>query len=446
MNIITRFAPSPTGLLHIGNIRTAVVNYLYAKKMNGQFMLRMDDTDLERSKDEYKNQILQDLEWLGLKWDIFAAQSERIGRYQEVRQHLIDIGRLYPCYESETELEVKRKMMLLNKKAPIYDRAALKLSALQIKEYEDKGIKPHYRFKLNDEKILLNDMVKGNLQFEARNLSDPVVIRADGSMTYMLCSVIDDIDYNITHIIRGEDHVTNSALQIQMFEALGKQSPVFGHLALITAKEKISKRIGGFDVDNMRKMGIEPMAISSMVAKMGTSDPIEIRQELKELVEEFDINKYSKSPTNYDANDLVNLNDKCLHHMPYNIACQRLKSENIDVISEEFWEAAKGNIGKLSDILVWYNICYKKITPTISEHDQEYLALALKKLPITDFNFQTWKEWTDAIAKETSRRGKAMFMPLRKALTGMEHGPEIRILLPFIARNTVIKRFQGEEC
>lgn len=441
--IKTRFAPSPTGYLHIGNVRTALVNYLFTRKNGGQFVLRMDDTDTARSKDEYAEQIKQDLTWLGMKWDDFKKQSERNERYNQVKESLLNIGRLYECFETPEELEIKRKMQLSRGKPPIYDRAALKLTKEEKDKFLSEGRKPHYRFKMFPNDIIWQDMVKGEIKFSGENLGDPIVIREDNSMTYILCSVIDDIDFAITHIIRGEDHVTNTAVQIQMFEAMGAKHPVFGHTALIKSKDQeISKRLGGFDIKSLKEKGVEPMAISSMFSKIGTSDPIEPFINMENLIQSFDITKFGKAPANYDESELTELNRKLVSLLGFNDVASRLAKANINC-DKQFWDGIKGNLEKVDDIKQWWDICNNAIKPLID--DLAVLNAAKETFPAgEDWNLDTWQKWTKQIGEKTGLKGKALFMPLRKALTGLEHGPEIKYLLPVIGKDRGLKRLNGE--
>jgi len=439
MTVITRFAPSPTGLLHIGNIRTALINWLFTRKMGGKFILRMDDTDLARSKEEYAEGIKRDLTWMHMNWDDYKRQSDRYRRYEEVKQALIASGRLYPCYETPEELELKRKLLLKQGLPPIYDRAALKMTK---EEAEKTGRKPHYRFLLQDSPIIWQDMIKGEIRFEGKNISDPVVIREDGSMTYILCSVIDDIDFNITHIVRGEDHVTNTAIHIQMFEALGGNIPSFAHLALIQSKgAEISKRVGGFDIKNLRENHIEAMVISSMLAKLGSSDSIEVKYDMQELINEFDIKKFSCSPANYDLDELLSLNHKYIANLDYIQAKQRLQEENLSPVPEDFWLLIRGNINKINEIEEWWNICKSPITPAASDHST--IKLALDHLPAGEIDDTSWDSWINNIKKHSNVKGKALFMPLRLALTGKNHGPELKYLLKFIGKDEITRRLKA---
>lgn len=443
MSIITRFAPSPTGLLHVGNARTALINFLLTKKLGGQFLLRIDDTDIIRSTKESEDAIKKDLNWLKINWDNFARQSERFARYDELKDYLIKKGRIYACYESPEELEIKRKMQLSRGKPPIYDRGSLNLTIAKIKEYEDEGKKPHYRFLLQNDTISWDDLVRGEIKFEAQNLSDPIVIREDGSLTYMLCSVIDDIDFNISHIVRGEDHITNTAIQIQMFEALGAIPPKLAHLALITAKNaEISKRIGGFDITSLRGGGIEAMAINSFFAKLGSADNMEPYSDMEQLIENFDITKFSKSPANYDRNDLARMNHKIIQLYSFASIQSRLEELNVKNITQSFWDTVKPNINNILELKQWWDICNNPITPIIE--DQDLLNEAINLLPKGKWDNNTWIMWTNEIKAQTSKAGKNLFMPIRKALTGQEHGPELKNLLPLIGREKVISRLKGD--
>jgi len=441
MSIITRFAPSPTGLLHVGNVRTALVNYLFSRHHGGKFMLRMDDTDLVRSTAEYAAHIEEDLHWLGLKWDVFARQSDRLPRYEAIKQELVKQGRLYPCYESQEELTIKRKMQVSRGQPPLYDRAALKLTAEQLHKFEQEDRKPHYRFMLKDEEIRWNDLIRGDTVFQGRHLSDPILIREDGTMTYILTSVVDDMDFDISHIIRGEDHVSNTAIQVQIFHAIGSKLPEFAHLALIKTKEaEISKRTGGFDIRGLRANGIEPMAISSLLTKIGTSEAPEIRFSLEDLIKEFDLGKFGRSPANYDEAELTRLNHKYVSQLSFADITPYLQAMGI-TIDENFWLSVRPNIERLSDLREWWDICVKPLTPPAEE--KEFLGTCRQMLPAEPWNESTWSQWTAAIKDATGRSGKQLFMPLRLALTGKEHGPELKQLLPLIGYDKVMARLKG---
>lgn len=440
--VTTRFAPSPTGYLHVGNARTALVCWLYAKSQGGTFILRVDDTDLERSKKEYDEAIQEDLKWLGLEWDALYRQTDRIEKYEAAKRQLIESGRLYPCYESQEELEVKRKTQLNRGLPPIYDRAALKLTDADKQAFEDKNIAPHWRFKLEDKPIHWQDLVRGDTHFEGKHLSDPVLIRACGTPTYMLPSAVDDIDMQVTHVVRGEDHVSNTAIQVQLFEALGAQPPSFAHLALIKSKEaEISKRTGGFDIASLREQGIEPMAINSLFSRIGTSDPIEAIDSLDVLTEQFDISKFGRAPAHYDQEELERLNAKLLHAMPYSAAKSKLEGLGLKEMDEAFWNSIRGNINHIGEAKDWWDICKKPLEPVVE--DAEFNAQASKLLPDGDWDEESWGVWVNAIKETTGRKGKNLFMPLRKALTASETGPELKQLFPLIGREKVLERLKG---
>lgn len=441
--IKTRFAPSPTGYLHVGNARTAIINYLYTKKYNGHFMLRIDDTDLERSQKIYEDQILKDLEWLGIKWDSFARQSDRLEYYEKAKNFLLSTGRIYECFETPEEIEMKRKIQLSRGLPPIYDRAGLKLSKEEKESLKNKGLKPHYRFLLEDKKIEWEDQVKGLVSFSGDKLSDPILIREDGSMTYILTSIVDDIDFKITDIIRGEDHVTNTAIQIQLFEAMKSPVPKFSHLSLINHREgKISKRKGGFEIKSLKEDFIEPMTICSFFARLGTSDSVKAYININQLIDEFNITKFGKSQTSFSENEIATLNHKIIQQLELKDIKLQILTLGLTNIDEKFWLTIRPNIEKISDLKDWWKICTQPITPIIE--DSSYLEVAIKLLPTGEWNDKTWEEWTIAIKKQTDRQGKSLFMPLRKALTSQEHGPELKYLLPLIGKEKAQKRLKGE--
>jgi glutamyl-tRNA synthetase len=439
--IITRFAPSPTGFLHVGNSRTALINWLYARKNHGKFILRIDDTDLTRSTEEYKNAITRDLKWLGLEWDESFNQNSRLDYYKKAKKILLESGRLYACYETQEELAIKRKLQLSRGLPPIYDRASLKLTKEQIDNYEQSGRKAHYRFLIQDSEIRWQDMVKGVISYQGSNLSDPIIIRADGTMTYMLCSTIDDIDYEISHIIRGEDHVSNTAIQIQMFEAFGAEIPLFGHLSLVKTKDdKISKREGGFEISALRdKENLEAMAINSFFSKIGSTNPVAPSYNMQDLINIFDISAYSKSPTTYLPEELELLNHKLIIHLEYKDVKEQFILMGLKQIDENFWLAVRPNLQKLSDIKDWWEI-YKN-PKRVEIEDHKLLAIAAKNLPEI-INQDTWGNWTKLISAESGKKGKDLFTPLRLALTGMDHGPELKNLLPLLTREEIINRLK----
>lgn len=435
-SIKVRFAPSPTGYMHIGNTRTAIFNWLLAKKSGGHFMLRIDDTDGERSKPEYEAAIRESLRWLGLDWDSEAKQSERFERYSEVTAKLIADGRVYPCYETAEELDMMRKKLMTKGLPPIYDRSALKLTEEQIAAYKAEGRKPHYRFKLNDGDIVWQDMVRGECRYNAKNLSDPVIIRADGSYLYHLPSVIDDCDFGITHIVRGEDHVTNTAAQIQMFEAIGGKVPTFAHLPLLTGQEgKLSKRLGSIGVLDLRSRGIEAMAISSYLAKLGTSEGVEPFYDLISLAQTLDFNKIGRAQPKFSEEDLERFNTHLVRSMPYKYIADRVNVE------ERFWDVVRGNLNVVSDCQQWIDICCKEVEPIIE--NENLLEKASELLPPEPWNDDTFNKWANDIKSATGLKGKDLFHPLRKAITAQDNGPELKILLPLIGYDRVYKRLKG---
>lgn len=443
--MLTRFAPSPTGLLHVGNVRTALVNYLMTRKAGGQFLLRIDDTDLERSKPEYVDAIKQDMEWMGMHWDRIEHQSARFERYKQAKEELLAKGRLYACYETPDELAVKRKMLLSRGLPPIYDRSGLKLTEEKKKQYESEGRTPHFRFLLEDKPIEWDDAVRGATHFEGQHLSDPIIIRADGSMTYMLCTVIDDIDFGVTHVVRGEDHVSNTAMHVQMFEALSASaSPNFAHLALLKGSDtEISKRSGGFDIRELREEHcLESIAIASYLATIGTSNPIQPFPSMDALIEQFDIGHFGRSPAIYSQEELLHLNHKLLAHLSYDDVKHHLETIGMTKADETFWLSVRPNVNTLSDVKPWWDVCKNPLTPVID--DAQFLAKASELLPDGEWDDSTWKTWTSAVKDATGANGKSLFMPLRKALTGQEAGPELKHLLPLIGRERALKRLNGE--
>lgn len=401
-------------------------------------MLRIDDTDAQRSKKEYENAIRDALIWLGLEWSEEARQSARVERYNEVTEKLKADGRIYACYETPEELEFMRKRLLNKGLPPIYDRQALNLTREQIAKYEAEGRRPHYRFKLLDGDIVWHDLVRGECRYSEKNLSDPVVIREDGSFLYHLPSVIDDADFGITHIVRGEDHVTNTAAQIQMFEAVGGKIPAFAHLPLLTGKEgKLSKRLGSLGVRELRADGVEPMAISSFLAKLGTSDPVEPFYSLKDLAATLDFAKIGRAQPKFDEEELKHFNTRLIHAMPYAMVKERFS------VTEEFWNAVRGNLDKLSDIKMWSDICFAELSPVME--DAELTNMAAEVLPAEPWNEETFGAWLNEVKTQSGKKGRELFHPLRKALTALENGPELKILLPFIGRERAYKRLKGEK-
>lgn len=440
MTVKVRFAPSPTGKLHVGNIRAALVNWLFARQQGGSFLLRIDNTDVERSTMENEDAIKADLQWLGLDWDETFRQSERFERYNEVVARLKDAGRLYPCYETADELDMKRKIQMGRGMPPVYDRAALNLTEEEKAAYEAEGRRPHWRFKLNvPARIEWTDLIRGDVSIDLEALSDPILIREDGSFLYTLPSVVDDTDFGITHIVRGEDHVTNSAVQVQIFEAVGGKAPEMAHFALMTGKsgEGLSKRHGAMSIEEYREQaGLEAMSIISLLARVGTSEPVEAFIDRSPLIDGFDFGKFSRSTAKLDPADLEMLNAKILHMTPFDVV-----KDQLDGVTEAFWAAVQPNLNKLADVKDWQAIIDGPVTPVIE--DPEHIARVRALLPEGEITGDTWGEWTGAIKAELGVKGRALFMPLRQALTGQNHGPDMSVLLPLIGRERVLQRLDA---
>lgn len=443
MSVIVRVAPSPTGRLHIGNIRAALVNWLFARREGGQFMLRLDDTDTERSTQEYADGIVEDLDWLGITHDFTAKQSDRFAEYDAAVEKLKAADLLYPCYETPDELDMKRKRQRLRGLPPVYDRSALELTADEIAKLEAEGRTPHWRFKLSGNTIKWDDVIRGESSVETQSLSDPILIRGDGTYLYTLPSVVDDIDFKVSHVIRGEDHVTNSGAQIEIFEALGGPVPQMGHFPFLVGADGkgLSKRLGSLSVKQLREDGYEPMALNSMLSKIGTSDAVEPRHSLEALVTECELSKISRSPAKFDEVELKNLNARLLHEMPFAEVEARLARRDLKV-SELLWETVRENLGSLEDITEWIKVVEGPVAPIIE--DPEFIAKVLELLPAGEPTQETWGTWAAAIKEATGAKGKALFMPLRKALTGMDHGPSMQNLLVLIGETRARARLNGE--
>jgi len=437
-----RFAPSPTGRLHLGNARTALVNWLFARKSGGRFLLRLDDTDRERSREEFAAAIETDLRWLGLDWDEYERQSARLDRYATAAERLKSAGLLYPCFETAEELDLKRKLVQQRGQPWIYDRAALALDPAEIARRIAAGEAPHWRFKLEHRAVAWDDLVRGRTELHGGHLSDPVLIRADGMPLYTFTSVVDDVELGVSHVIRGEDHVTNTAFQIQIFEALGHERPEFAHLSLITGKggEALSKRMDSLSLALLRESGVEPMAVNSLLAKLGTSDAVEPRLDLAAVVAEFDLKKFGRAQPHLDPAELGALNAKLLHQTPFEAVAARLPKG----ATRAFWEAVRPNLERVADAAYWWRVCGGEIAPMLAPADAEFLVKAAELLPPEPFDATTWKSWTDRVAAATGRKGRALFHPVRLALTAREQGPELRALLPLIGRERALDRLQGK--
>lgn len=443
MTVSVRFAPSPTGLLHVGNARMVLINWLFAANQNGKFILRLDDTDLARSKPEFADAIERYLLWLGLKWDEKFCQSDRLVQYDAAFDALQSQGRLYACYETPDELDFKRKRQLSRGRPPVYDRSGLDLSDDERQKFKAEGRKPHWRFKLEHEEIAWKDLVRGDVHFQGENLSDPVLRREDGSWLYMLPSVVDDIDMGVSHVIRGEDHVANTAVQIQFFKALGAEPSAFAHLPLLTdiSGKGLSKRSGSITLESMRENGIEAMALNNFLGQLGSGENETIHGTLDALAQEFDIAQYGRGTPKFDQHRLETLNARVLHEMLYSQVQDRLAAMSLPHADEVFWLAVRANLEKLEEIKTWYGVCFEDLKTPVD--DAAFIESARSLLPEAPWDETTWKTWTAALGKETERKGKNLFLPLRRTLTGHDHGPELKVLLPIMGRTRVLERLQS---
>lgn len=444
MSVIVRFAPSPTGRLHVGNVRTALLNYLFVQEQGGQFILRIDDTDLERSTEEFENGIREDLSWLGMNWDSTFSQSHKFDDYDAAASKLREAGLLYACYETSEELDKQRKLQRVAGKPPIYNRAALDLTDAQKEEYRREGRLPHWRFKLSGKAVKWTDLVRGEQSIDTSSLSDPVLIRGDGSYLYTLPSVVDDIDAKITHVIRGEDHVTNSGAQIEIFRALSDHLPNFAHTPLLVGKDGkgLSKRLGSLSIQQLSQDGLEPMAICSLLGKIGTSDPVEIRDDMKTLASEFSFDKVSRAPARFDEDELSMLNAKLLNDMPYAKVEDRLEELGVQG-GEDFWNLIRTNIATFSESAGWSVMAFAPMAGQIEPEDAEFCVLAADALP-DSLDADTWSSWTSYLKETTGRKGKSLFMPLRMALTGRARGPEMGKMLLVLGAEKAKARLKGQ--
>ena len=434
MTVVTRFAPSPTGRLHVGNIRTALHNALFARKHGGRFLLRIDDTDLERSREEYVEAIVDDLNWLGINPDAMVRQSERFALYEREFERLKAAGRVYACYETPEELEVRRKVLLGRGLPPVYER---KPEGSPVPE----GVAPHWRFKLeHDNAIEWDDLIRGHQKFDPKLISDPVIRRADGSWLYLLPSVIDDIDLEITNIVRGEDHVSNSAVQLQMFGALGAEPPKLAHEALLVAAEgKLSKRLGSYGAEHLREEGVEPMALLSLLARIGTSEPVEAVASLADLAGTFDFSHFGRAPAHFDPHDVELLNAKLLHHLDHADVADRLPAG----VGESEWLVLRGNLGRIADATDWVPVISGEIDPAeVVPDDKPLIKEAALFAEAIDWSEDPWHALTDQLKASTGRKGRALFRPLRLAITGRESGPEMAPLVKLIGKNRTVQRLQ----
>ncbi len=439
-----RFAPSPTGRLHVGNIRTALFNWLFVRRHGGRFVLRLDDTDRERSTEAFAEGIFADLKWLGLTWDGLERQSARSTSYDAARDRLIAAGRLYPCYETREELELRARLARAQHRPPVYDRAALRLSDADRARLEAEGRRPHWRFRLDPEQTAWADLVHGACHLDPASQSDPILVREDGSYPYTLPSVVDDIEMGISHVIRGDDHLTNTGTQIQIFRALGANVPQFAHLPLLVdaGGAGLSKRTGALSIAELRDDGLEPLAIAALLARLGTADPVEPVAALQALVDTIDFARVGRAPARFSRTDLEQLNARVLHGLAWSDVAVRIQA--IDARADEaLWTVVRGNLARLTDIPGWVRTVHGTLAPAIDDDDRTFLAAALAALPAEPWDATTWSQWTGRLAASSGRKGRALFRPLRRALTAQDHGPEMARLLPLMPRAIVAARLEG---
>jgi glutamyl-tRNA synthetase len=443
---IVRFAPSPTGRIHIGNARTALLNWLFARRGAGRFILRFDDTDVERSRAEYAEAIEVDLAWLGVRPDFVCRQSERISLYDSAAERLRGLGRLYPCFETAEELDRRRKRQQALGRPPIYDRAALRLTAEERAELEAQGRRPHWRFFLEPGIVRWSDLVRGDSHIDCASLSDPVLQREDGSYLYTLPSVADDVDLGVTHVIRGEDHVTNTAVQIQIFQALAGRSPMFGHHNLLTdaSGDGLSKRTGALSIASLRESGVEARAVAALAVLVGSAESVRPIGSLDELAATFELSQLSHASARFDETELRALSARTLHTTPFEDVRDRLVALGIvGPSAEPFWAVARGNLTRLEEARDWWTVVHGEVAPIVE--DAAFMAIAAARLPPEPWDASTWSAWTGALKRETGRKGRELFHPLRLALTGRESGPELAALLPLIGRARASARLSAPD-
>lgn len=431
----TRFAPSPTGYIHVGNLRTALFNYMIAAKSGGTFILRIDDTDPVRSEEKYVDGIKQDLEWLGLTWDKVERQSARLDRYAETADKLREMGRFYEAFETPVELDLKRKKQLNMGKPPVYDRSALALSDAEKDSMRAERGNGVWRYKLDQERIDWTDGILGDISIDAASVSDPVLIRGDGQVLYTLASIVDDTDMGVTHVVRGSDHVTNTATQIQMIKAIGGAVPDFAHHSLLTGPqgESLSKRLGTLALRDLREAGVQPMALLSLLARLGSSQPVELRTSMDELIEGFDVTQFGSAPTKFDVDDLYPLTARYNQTLSLDAVATRISDLGVaEDQAQRFWDVARENITVLSDLAEWADLAKNGADPLIDEGDEDFIKEAMTLLPDGPYTDATWGEWTSAVKSATGRKGKTLFMPLRKAVTGRQRGPDMASLMPLL--------------
>ena len=432
---VTRFAPSPTGYIHVGNLRTALMNYLIARKSGGEFILRLDDTDQERSKPEYADAIMADLDWLGLHWDRVERQSLRMDRYRAAADQLRATGRFYECFETPVELDLKRKKQLNMGRPPVYDRSSLHLTEAERAAKRAEGREGYWRFRLDQNRIEWPDGILGPISIDAASVSDPVLIRADGQVLYTFASSVDDIDMGVSFIVRGADHVTNTATQIQIMQAMGGAPPSFAHHSLLTGAqgEELSKRLGVLALRDLRARGVEPMALLSLMARLGSSKPVELAGSMAELIAGFEVGSFGAAPTKFDAEDLFPLTRAHVQTLPYAAVAERIAGLGVPADRAElFWSVAKGNITVLADLDGWWTLFRDGAAPLVDPEDMEFVRQALAMLPDRPWTHDTWRAWTEVVKAATGRKGRGLYRPLRRALTGRDAGPEMADVMPLL--------------
>jgi len=438
-----RFAPSPTGILHVGNVRSAILNWVFAKKNNGKFILRIDDTDLSRSTKEFETKIKENLFWLGLDWDKTFNQSKRIPNYESKIEKLKNEGRLYPCFESTEELSLKKKSLLSSGKPPIYDRSALSLNKNEVKEKINSGLKPHWRFKLDENLINWDDLIKGKVKFDPKYLSDPILIREDNSLLYHLPSVIDDIDENISHIIRGEDHISNTSFHIQIFKALNAEIPKFAHHPFLTDHEGkgFGKRMGSLSIENLKLEGYEDISILNYLLNIGSSEDIKPETDLKNIIKNFDIKNISNSSAKFSYDVLKSLNSAVLKNYSFKQVENKIYFEKNKVDLEKLWFFSQNNIDFLKDIETWHDAIHCVINLSDFNFPNFLIEEAIENIPDEPFDYDTWDSWTKSLSIKTGLKGRQLFMPLRLILTGKDKGPELKNFLPLLDKHKILRKF-----
>ena len=436
-----RFAPSPTGYLHLGNARTLLLNALIARKVGGRFVLRIDDTDADRVQEEFVDAIREDLAWLGLAPDLEVRQSERGALYQAAFARLGE--RVYPAYETEEELDRARRLARASGHPPVYDRAAMRMTSEKRAAFEAEGRSPHWRFRLTGGRVGWSDGVRGAQEIDLSSLSDPVIRRDDGTFLYVFTSVVDDIDLGITDIVRGEDHVANSAVQLDIFQALGAAAPRLAHHNLLTTADGagLSKRQGSLSLRTLRAEGVEALAVAAYATLIGSAESVRPVANLNALADLIDLGRLSRAPARVDPDELAALSARTVHLFDHDTVAARLAALGVGG-GAAFWETVRGNLATLGEAADWWAITTQDepFEALSSAEDRSLLAEAARLLPPEPWNDTTWKRWTSDVSAATGRKGRALFAPLRLALTDRTGGPELARLLPFIGYTRAFRR------